>query len=84
LALPEMTSILLAVRGSSHPLINRQVGGKNDGQLIINILLIVSGKQIESMADCSLMMLRARRVSCDVVKWSKSKMQKHSNLNDNV
>lgn len=56
-----MTSILLAVRASSHPLMILQVAEKYDGALTMSILDIVSGKHIESMAACSLTIARALR-----------------------
>lgn len=59
---------------------SRHVGGKNMGALTITILDMVSGKQMESMAACSLIMARARRLNCDVVRLLRSRMQKHSKL----
>ena len=61
----------------------RQLAEKKVGALTINILAMVSGKQMESIAACSLIMAKERRLSDDVVNWARSRMQKHSKLQTN-
>jgi hypothetical protein len=58
----------------------RQVAEKKVGAFTMSILCMVSGKHTESIAACSLTMARDRDDSCDVVNPPRSKIQKHSKL----